>query len=80
MGILTQQKVPRRPTANQSNKATSGLTPEVSCLIHRQQREGKPIGLQISAAPFAETTMLALAHAYEQATEWHTMRPSIKSA
>jgi aspartyl-tRNA(Asn)/glutamyl-tRNA(Gln) amidotransferase subunit A len=39
-----------------------------------------PIGLQISAAPFAETTMLALAHAYEQVTEWHTRRPNIKSA
>ena len=35
---------------------------------------GLPIGLQISAAPFAESTMLALAHAYEQATEWHQRR------
>ena len=41
---------------------------------------GLPIGLQISAGPFAETTMLALAHAYERATEWHTKRPSFKSA
>jgi aspartyl-tRNA(Asn)/glutamyl-tRNA(Gln) amidotransferase subunit A len=41
---------------------------------------GLPIGLQISAAPFAETTMLALAHAYEELTEWHTRRPNIKSA
>jgi aspartyl-tRNA(Asn)/glutamyl-tRNA(Gln) amidotransferase subunit A len=39
---------------------------------------GLPIGLQISAAPFAETTALALAHAYEQATEWHTRHPSIR--
>ena len=37
-------------------------------------KSGLPIGLQISAAPFAETTMLAVAHAYEQATEWHTRR------
>jgi aspartyl-tRNA(Asn)/glutamyl-tRNA(Gln) amidotransferase subunit A len=36
---------------------------------------GLPIGLQISGGPFAESTMLALAHAYEQATEWHTRRP-----
>ncbi|HXP83067.1 MAG TPA: amidase [Bryobacteraceae bacterium] len=41
---------------------------------------GLPIGLQISAAPFAESTMLALAHAYEQATEWHTRRPALTSA
>jgi aspartyl-tRNA(Asn)/glutamyl-tRNA(Gln) amidotransferase subunit A len=39
---------------------------------------GLPIGLQISGAPFAETTVLALAHAYEQATDWHTRRPSLK--
>jgi aspartyl-tRNA(Asn)/glutamyl-tRNA(Gln) amidotransferase subunit A len=38
---------------------------------------GLPIGLQISAGPFAETTMLALAHAYEQATDWHTRRPAV---
>jgi len=38
---------------------------------------GLPIGLQISGAPFAESTMLALAHAYEQATEWHTRRPRV---
>ena len=39
---------------------------------------GLPIGLQISAAPFAETTMLALAHAYELATEWHTRHPTVR--
>lgn len=41
---------------------------------------GLPIGLQISGAPFAETTVFALAHAYEQATEWHTRRPKLKPA
>ena len=38
---------------------------------------GLPIGLQISANHFAESTVLALAHAYEQATEWHTRRPTL---
>ena len=38
---------------------------------------GLPIGLQISGAPFAEAAVLALAHAYEQATEWHTRRPRL---
>jgi len=38
---------------------------------------GLPIGLQISANHFAESTVLALAHAYEQATDWHTRRPSL---
>lgn len=40
-------------------------------------KAGLPIGLQISAAPFDEMTMLALAHAYEQATDWHTRRPNL---
>ena len=40
--------------------------------------DGLPIGLQISGAPFAESTVIALAHAYEQATEWHKRRPSLK--
>jgi aspartyl-tRNA(Asn)/glutamyl-tRNA(Gln) amidotransferase subunit A len=39
---------------------------------------GLPIGLQIGGAPFAEATVLALAHAYEQATEWHTRRPKLR--
>jgi aspartyl-tRNA(Asn)/glutamyl-tRNA(Gln) amidotransferase subunit A len=38
---------------------------------------GLPIGLQISGNHFAEPTVIALAHAYEQATEWHKKRPSL---
>jgi aspartyl-tRNA(Asn)/glutamyl-tRNA(Gln) amidotransferase subunit A len=38
---------------------------------------GLPIGLQISGNHFAESTVLALAYAYEQATEWHKRRPSL---
>ena len=34
-----------------------------------------PIGLQIGGKPFAEETMFKVAHAYEQATPWHTMKP-----
>jgi aspartyl-tRNA(Asn)/glutamyl-tRNA(Gln) amidotransferase subunit A len=40
---------------------------------------GLPIGLQISGAPFAESTVLVLAHAYEQATEWHTRHPRMSA-
>ncbi|MDP6498122.1 MAG: amidase [Dehalococcoidia bacterium] len=34
-----------------------------------------PVGLQIGARPRAEETIFKVAHAYEQATSWHTMRP-----
>ena len=36
-----------------------------------------PIGLQLGGAPFAEATLLRTAHAYEQATPWHTMDPPL---
>jgi aspartyl-tRNA(Asn)/glutamyl-tRNA(Gln) amidotransferase subunit A len=35
-------------------------------------RENLPIGLQIGGRAFGELDVLALAHAYEQATDWHT--------
>ena len=38
---------------------------------------GLPIGLQIVGAPFAETTILALAHTYERETEWHRKHPEL---
>jgi aspartyl-tRNA(Asn)/glutamyl-tRNA(Gln) amidotransferase subunit A len=38
---------------------------------------GLPIGLQVAAAPFAESTVLALAHAYEQETEFHRSQPAL---
>ncbi len=34
-----------------------------------------PVGLQIGAKPGAEETIFKVAHAYEQATTWHTVRP-----
>jgi len=39
--------------------------------------DGLPIGLQISGAHFDEPTVIALAHAYEQATGWHERRPNL---
>ena len=36
-----------------------------------------PIGLQIVGAPFMESTVLALAHAYEKETEWYKRHPTL---
>jgi aspartyl-tRNA(Asn)/glutamyl-tRNA(Gln) amidotransferase subunit A len=38
-------------------------------------RDGMPIGLQIAGPRFAESRVLALAHAYQQITDWHTRFP-----
>jgi aspartyl-tRNA(Asn)/glutamyl-tRNA(Gln) amidotransferase subunit A len=37
--------------------------------------DGRPLGMQIAGRPFDEATVLRLAHAYEQATDWHLRRP-----
>jgi aspartyl-tRNA(Asn)/glutamyl-tRNA(Gln) amidotransferase subunit A len=37
--------------------------------------DGRPLGLQIVGRPFDEATVLRVAHAYEQATDWHTRHP-----
>jgi aspartyl-tRNA(Asn)/glutamyl-tRNA(Gln) amidotransferase subunit A len=36
-----------------------------------------PVGLQILARPFAEETLFRVAHAYEQNTKWHKLKPKI---
>lgn len=40
-------------------------------------REGLPIGLQISGPALGELDVLALAHAYEQVTDWHERAPEL---
>lgn len=39
--------------------------------------DGLPIGMQIIGKPFSEETLLKIAHAYQQATDWHKRRPQI---
>jgi len=39
--------------------------------------DGLPIGMQIIGKPFSEETLLKIAYAYEQATEWHKRKPEI---
>jgi hypothetical protein len=40
-------------------------------------KEGLPIGVQIAGPRGGEATVLRLAYAYEQATEWHKRRPNL---
>ena len=39
--------------------------------------EDLPVGLQIAGKPFDESMVFRVAHAYEQATDWHTRRPPV---
>jgi len=38
---------------------------------------GLPIGLQVMGKAYDEATVLRVAHAYEQATDWHTRKPAL---
>ena len=39
--------------------------------------QGLPIGLQVMGRAFDEATVLRVAQAYEEATEWHLRRPAL---
>jgi aspartyl-tRNA(Asn)/glutamyl-tRNA(Gln) amidotransferase subunit A len=40
-------------------------------------KAGAPIGLQVVARPFDESTAMRVAYTFEQATEWHTRHPPL---
>ncbi|MGC9320001.1 MAG: Asp-tRNA(Asn)/Glu-tRNA(Gln) amidotransferase subunit GatA [Armatimonadota bacterium] len=39
--------------------------------------DGMPVGLQIMGRPFEEDLIMRVGDAYQQATDWHTMRPQL---
>ncbi|MGH7382841.1 MAG: Asp-tRNA(Asn)/Glu-tRNA(Gln) amidotransferase subunit GatA, partial [Candidatus Methylomirabilales bacterium] len=47
------------------------------CLPCGFTQAGLPIGLQLLGKPFDEATLLQVAFAYEQATEWHRRKPPL---
>ena len=42
-------------------------------------RQGLPIGLQVIGRAYDEAAVLRVAHAYEQATDWHTRKPALEA-
>ena len=57
-----------------------GGLPAIAIPCGFSTREGLPLSLQIAAAPFAEATVLRIAHAYQQATDWHRRHPALSPA
>jgi Asp-tRNA(Asn)/Glu-tRNA(Gln) amidotransferase A subunit family amidase len=40
-------------------------------------KNGTPIDMQIASGPLREELIFTLAHAYEQATDWHKSKPPL---
>ncbi len=40
-------------------------------------KDGMPVGMQIAGPLFGEVNVIALAHAYQEATEWHKRKPPL---
>lgn len=68
--------VPRNPELENTGQFNSYGIPAISVPCGFTST-GLPVGLMIAGPRFAEGRVLALARAYEQATEWHRRRPPI---
>jgi aspartyl-tRNA(Asn)/glutamyl-tRNA(Gln) amidotransferase subunit A len=42
--------------------------------------DGMPVAMQLVGRPFEEATLLQIAHAYQQVTDWHLRRPDLTLA
>jgi aspartyl-tRNA(Asn)/glutamyl-tRNA(Gln) amidotransferase subunit A len=67
-------KIPRPPDLRNTAPFNINGLPSMS-IPCGFTRAGLPVGLQITGPPGGETVVFQLAHAFEQATEWHTRRP-----
>lgn len=66
-----------RPRLTQNTRLFNLLgTPSISVPCGFTQ-DGLPIGLQISGRWWSEKTLMQVAYAYEQATQWHARRPNL---
>ena len=70
--------VPRNPELENTGQFNAYGIPAISVPCGFTAA-GLPVGLMIAGPRFAEGRMLALARAFEQATEWHSKRPPTRT-
>ena len=72
--VITSKEMAGRLPYMRTNTFNLSSTPAVSvpCGFNSGSL---PIGLQVAGRPGGDATVLKVAHAYEQATSWHTIRP-----
>ncbi len=74
VGGKTEAKLALMPRLTRPHNICGNPTVSVPCGF---TSDGLPIGIQLAARPFEDAVALQVAHAYEQATDWHTRRPSL---
>ncbi len=62
--------------SNAFTPSNSARTPAL-VLCGGFSKTGLPLGLQLITRPFNDAQVLAVGHAYQQATDWHTRRPPL---
>jgi aspartyl-tRNA(Asn)/glutamyl-tRNA(Gln) amidotransferase subunit A len=66
---------PRPPSAPATIPAGNLAGLPALCVPNGIGAEGIPTSLQLLGRAFSESTLLAIAHRYQQATDWHRRRP-----
>jgi len=72
----TENETHKRPHSNTgsfNHFGTPAMT--VPCGF---SKDGLPIGLQLVGAPYHEPTVLSMAYAYQQSTDWHSRKPMLR--
>jgi aspartyl-tRNA(Asn)/glutamyl-tRNA(Gln) amidotransferase subunit A len=73
---LDESDAPRNPESDSNGYFNVCGLPAIS-IPCGFTRAGLPIGLEIAGPHFSESKILALAHAFERATEWHKLKPRL---
>jgi Asp-tRNA(Asn)/Glu-tRNA(Gln) amidotransferase A subunit family amidase len=76
--LFEQVDVIVTPTGGSSQLVATNLTGNPAVILpHGFRDDGTPVSLTFLGGLFGESAMLRVAHAFEQATEWHTRHPVV---
>jgi aspartyl-tRNA(Asn)/glutamyl-tRNA(Gln) amidotransferase subunit A len=74
----TPETPPARSDPEENTRPFNGYGLPTITLPCGFSKDGMPIGLQISGPRLGEVNVFALAHAYQEATEWHKRKPPLQ--